>query len=238
MPSQAITLLLLTFLLYLLKSEACNEAVCGSIVSKCLLTKSCDCERNEECSCCKSCFNCLSDLYTECCACVDMCPQVNETDTSLSTKSHVEDFKESVEGLFQVLTEYSDDRWNSLTFPVDIDISMYAAKKEVKIYMKTKDQETFENSNIITLNCTVAYWEDCMSWKKCKTSCQSMGASSYRWFHDGCCECIGKHCINYGVNESKCKNCPFNEEEENIDEEDLLDYGEETYDDYGYEDEN
>lgn len=48
----------------------------------------------------------------------------------------------------------------------------------------------------------------CLSWNKCKTNCQSMGASSYRWFHDGCCECVGSTCLNYGVNESRCMGCP------------------------------
>lgn len=57
--------------------------------------------------------------------------------------------------------------------------------------------------NIITLNCSVAYMSQCMPWTKCKASCQSMGAQSYRWFHDGCCECVGDKCINYGIAESR-----------------------------------
>ena len=62
--------------------------------------------------------------------------------------------------------------------------------------------------DLITVNCTVAYMSQCMSWNKCKASCISMGASSYRWFHDGCCECVGHTCINYGINESRCLECP------------------------------
>lgn len=53
------------------------------------------------------------------------------------------------------------------------------------------------------VNCTVAYMSQCMSWNKCKNACMSMGASSYRWFHDGCCECVGFTCVNYGINESR-----------------------------------
>lgn len=60
--------------------------------------------------------------------------------------------------------------------------------------------------NFITLNCTVAFMSQCLSWIKCKEQCQSMGANSYRWFHDGCCECVGEHCINYGINESRFVN--------------------------------
>lgn len=48
---------------------ACNEQVCASVVSKCMLTASCKCDL-KNCSCCKECFNCLSYLYTECCSCV------------------------------------------------------------------------------------------------------------------------------------------------------------------------
>lgn len=48
---------------------ACNEAICASVVSKCMLTQSCKCDL-KDCSCCKDCFNCLSYLYSECCSCV------------------------------------------------------------------------------------------------------------------------------------------------------------------------
>lgn len=47
----------------------CNEAVCASIVSKCMLTQSCKCELRN-CTCCKECFSCLDYLYAECCSCV------------------------------------------------------------------------------------------------------------------------------------------------------------------------
>ena len=32
---------------------ACNEAVCASIVSKCMLLQSCKCELQPDCTCCK-----------------------------------------------------------------------------------------------------------------------------------------------------------------------------------------
>lgn len=50
----------------------CDEGVCVSIVSKCLLIKSCDCDMTslKNCTCCKDCQLCLSKLYTECCSCV------------------------------------------------------------------------------------------------------------------------------------------------------------------------
>ena len=64
-----------------------------------------------------------------------------------------------------------------------------------------------------------------------------MGASSYRWFHDGCCECVGENCLNYGINESRCLQCPLKEGSENEESEmsidepavDALDTGMEDY---------
>lgn len=50
-------------------SYSCNEQVCASIVSKCMLTQSCKCDL-KNCSCCSECFKCLSHLSTECCSCV------------------------------------------------------------------------------------------------------------------------------------------------------------------------
>ena len=51
----------------------------------------------------------------------------------------------------------------------------------------------------------------------------------WRWFHDGCCECVGSTCINYGVNESRCRNCPeskdLGEEFDDALDEDMQDYG-------------
>lgn len=192
--------------------EGCNEAVCGSVVSKCLLTKSCDCDL-ENCTSCKDCFNCLSYLYTECCSCVDMCPKPNDTSPVLRTLSHVEDFQESIPALFSVLTESPDslNRWNIETFPLHIEHGQYAYK-EMKVRMLSAEQEVVPTKHhVISLNCTVAFWSQCMSWTKCKNNCQSMGASSYRWFHDGCCECIGQYCINYGINESRCSACSRDE---------------------------
>lgn len=49
-----------------------------------------------------------------------------------------------------------------------------------------------------------------------------------RWFHDGCCECVGSTCINYGINESRCTACPETKDDdlEDMPDEDELDFGE------------
>ena len=77
----------------------------------------------------------------------------------------------------------------------------------------------------MTVNCTVAFMTGCNSWVKCKRSCQSMGAASYRWFHDGCCQCVGNTCLNYGLKQSKCSKCPKKKK-----------IVEDEYDDYGQDD--
>lgn len=213
-------------------SNGCNEAVCASVVSKCMLTQSCKCDL-KDCSCCKECFSCLSYLYSECCSCVDMCPKPNETSNELYKKSYVAEFKDGVPGLFQALTSEPDqqERWLSFTFPVDFDISLFGAarEKEVKYHLQSMEQELEPvKHNVITLNCTVAYMSQCMSCNKCRVNCQSMGSTSFRWFHDGCCECIGDNCINYGINESRCLACPDHKDPGmKLDNDEENDYGEE-----------
>ena len=145
----------------------------------------------------------------------------------------VSDFPESVPQLWDALTEGEDEqeRWTTVTFPVDILKPLQAAAKAA-IRKKKKGQEGQGAnpddpalSNIVniesvlpegmtTVNCTVAYLRQCMAEKKCEMSCQSMGAASYRWFQDGCCECVGHGCINYGLNESRCAECSFEDDED------------------------
>lgn len=36
-----------------------------------------------------------------------------------------------------------------------------------------------------------------------------MGSASYRWFHNGCCECVSKNCVNYGIDRGQCAQCPI-----------------------------
>ncbi|XP_013785056.1 twisted gastrulation protein homolog 1-like [Limulus polyphemus] len=209
------------FVSFLSVSQQCNEAVCGSIVSKCMLTQSCKCEKaNSTCS--RNCFLCLDDLYIECCSCVGLCPKPNDTDTDMSKKSHVEDLSEPIPVLFTVLTEKEDHkfRWISYTFPAHLSFITLAETNDIKVSSVWVDNEVdFEEQEI---NCTVAYMSQCTSWNKCKNSCRSMGAASYRWFHDGCCECIGSTCINYGINESRCYKCPVEKEEVSEEENEVV----------------
>ncbi|KAL1437420.1 hypothetical protein MTO96_001475 [Rhipicephalus appendiculatus] len=202
-------------------SLACNEAICASIVSKCMLTQSCKCDKlNVTCN--RDCFYCLDYLYTECCSCVEMCPRQNET-ISLSHKSNIEDLPDPTHGLFALLTEEADRslRWRSYTFPVHAALYSPVHDKDIKLKAVVSNGNTSEvvEEEDVQVNCTVAFMSQCMSLNKCRESCLSMGASSYRWFHDGCCQCVGSMCINYGINESRCLQCPYSKELMDFDDE-------------------
>ena len=55
--------------------------------------------------------------------------------------------------------------------------------------------------------CTATYFDRCMPLNECRWSCGRMGANSFRWFHNGCCECAGPTCFNYGNRFLKCSEC-------------------------------
>ncbi|KAH8315790.1 hypothetical protein KR067_004200 [Drosophila pandora] len=109
----------------------------------------------------------------------------------MQKKSHTEEF-EGASALFRAMSSSPNEgysySWSVVSFPLDDSTS------------------TDEPGS--GLNCTVLYLDHCTSWNKCRQTCLKTGATSYRWFHDGCCECVGEHCINYGINESRCRLCP------------------------------
>lgn len=102
---------------------SCNQMLCASAVSKCMLTQQCKCDI-KTCTCCEECENCLSWLWKECCSCVDLCTKPNETRVNpLSKQSHAETLEDHIPGLFAALLDDADDeKWSVFTFPVDFDI--------------------------------------------------------------------------------------------------------------------
>jgi len=66
-----------------------------------------------------------------------MCPKPNVTTNALSRKSHVEDLPEPIMTLFFALVSEPDlqQRWDSLTFPVDYysDVLKSDFQTEIKI---------------------------------------------------------------------------------------------------------
>lgn len=147
----------------------CNEFVCGSVVSKCLLIQSCQCNLTD-CFCCRDCFKCLGRLYTECCSCLEMCPKNNETFTAMAPKSQIGEF-DGVPELFDSLTaEDIDDEWKTIRFPIHQSLGdnqhMFLGKFAFDDYV---DKET--------PNCTVIYLNTCTTNEKCDGYCASMVSS-------------------------------------------------------------
>uniref|UniRef100_A0A6J0V334 Twisted gastrulation protein homolog 1 isoform X1 n=2 Tax=Pogona vitticeps TaxID=103695 RepID=A0A6J0V334_9SAUR len=213
-------LIILLFFFWIPSSMGCNKALCASDVSKCLIQELCQCRPGEgNCSCCKECMLCLGTLWDECCDCVGMCNPRNYSDTPPTSKSTVEELHEPIPSLFRALTEGDTQlSWNVVSFPVAEELSHH---ENLVSILETVNQPHHQNVSIPNNNvhasyssekermCTVVYFDDCMSIHQCKVSCESMGASKYRWFHNACCECIGPECIDYGSKTVRCTNCMF-----------------------------
>ncbi|GAB1301277.1 Twisted gastrulation protein homolog 1 [Apodemus speciosus] len=189
-----LTLASLMFLTCLPVSQGCNKALCASDVSKCLIQELCQCRPGEgNCPCC-------------------MCNPRNYSDTPPTSKSTVEELHEPIPSLFRALTEGDTQlNWNIVSFPVAEELSHH---ENLVSFLETVNQPHHQNVSVPSNSdkehmCTVVYFDDCMSIHQCKISCESMGASKYRWFHNACCECVGPECIDYGSKTVKCMNCMF-----------------------------
>ncbi|KAH8291623.1 hypothetical protein KR018_007411 [Drosophila ironensis] len=195
----------------LANDDGCNEVVCGSVVSKCLITQSCQCKLNE-CHCCQDCLNCLGELYTECCGCLDMCPKHQDLLPSLTPRSEIGDL-EGLPELFDTLTSEEDDQWFTIQFPMRPGFKQRLQGGLAPASAMPESKSVSVSVSGGTTVCTVIYVSSCIRANKCRLQCESMGASSYRWFHNGCCECVGEHCPRYGINESRCRACPEEEQD-------------------------
>lgn len=162
----------------LVNADGCNEFVCGSVVSKCLLTQSCQCKLSD-CYCCKDCLNCLGELYTECCSCLDMCPKHNDTLSALAPKSQIGDF-EGVPEYFEALTAEEDEsQWSTVRFPMRNSLQRhYNMATGSYGFGSPRDDDIDQEASIrnipTTVNCTVIFLNSCMNNKKCSDYCESM----------------------------------------------------------------
>jgi hypothetical protein len=61
-----------------------------------------------------------------------MCPKPNDTSSALSKKSHVETYSDPIPALFTALMSEADtqERWTTVTFPVDFYTDPYRPKLE------------------------------------------------------------------------------------------------------------
>ncbi|XP_018672192.2 twisted gastrulation protein homolog 1-A-like [Ciona intestinalis] len=208
--------------------ESCNKERCASVVSYCLIQDKCGCDPHVNCSCCGDCANCLGEDYLSCCDCVGMRKGRNYTTvlppTMLSTVGQLD---EPEPRLFAALTDQPMPalRYTIMRFPV---IEELAAHRSRELYEHTEGQPLdgaedrpsyWEGVGLVlrrnydfdisdeTSVCTVVYFDQCMALHDCRMSCSSTGALSYRWFHNGCCQCVGFNCLNYGNVQPQCTDC-------------------------------
>lgn len=197
---------------------SCNKELCASIVSYCLIQDLCSCHPSKNCSCCAECALCLGDYYRHCCDCVGMRKSVNHTaGLSLST-STVALLDDPAPQLFESLTErvMPKLRYTILQFPITQELAVNDRMENGKYKMhhnghgnepeESQVYQVLQRSYNLAV-CTATYFDQCVSLMECKASCDSMGATSFRWFHTGCCECVGHTCLNYGNPYPKCKEC-------------------------------
>jgi hypothetical protein len=171
-----------------------------------------------------------------------MCPE-KKPGSSLHRASSVEELPDPMPDLFDVLVAELDphSRWTTYTYPAHLDLLYFnPVNATLDPLLTTADEKDIgegrevrrHGDHLIIVdtatsapNCTVAYMSTCLSLSRCRDSCMSMGAARYRWFHvDGCCECIGATCLDYGKGESLCLRCPLPDDgEENIDDADYYD---------------
>lgn len=181
----SVTTIVLTTLVIINPETACScpRKACAPIISKCQLIDACRCEAGLNYTCYKECSHCLGHLHSECCSCVGVCPNYEEGE---GLESHVKLLSSTSDDLFELLVSEDDmrERWNVHRDPV------------------------ITSNSSSPMNCTMAFISECSSMYSCESTCISLGASGYRWFHVGCCECVGKYCLNFGVNEIRCRKCP------------------------------
>lgn len=188
--------------------ESCEQFQCASIISKCMLNQSCKCDwsNGADATCYSDCIRCLGHKqFMECCSCVGICPSKQQKQFPMLQNSVVEEFDGAVPALFQEFIPLRLN-WKVVSFRMDtknnntlnsLSSSRTAEKTDIK---DKKDQNSTK--------CSVIFLNKCMALNKCSNFCRSTGASSYRWFHSGCCECIGSNCPVHGLKKNRCRFCP------------------------------
>uniref|UniRef100_A0A1A9W651 Protein twisted gastrulation n=1 Tax=Glossina brevipalpis TaxID=37001 RepID=A0A1A9W651_9MUSC len=179
--------------------KKCNEYTCTSVVSKCQLKQDCQCDF-QDALCSSKCLHCLGVLFLDCCSCLDICPSLdNEDHSNFNSQTG---YLNGIPALFNAIAaESNTEDWTTINIPVNAG-----------------------NHS----DCIMIFANKCYDHRKCLEFCSSLGSDSYRWFLDGCCECVGINCFNYGLSENHCSNCPPKDDIEDIKNLNDTDY-EETY---------
>lgn len=158
-----------------------------------------------------------------------ICPADNETDTI--NDYHIGQIKltDTTSELFELVTADSElgEAWTVQTEPVVAYNSQQLQKQSIPTDIQTTSiasnsplSTELSNTTILAQphethipheepsNCTMAYLSYCVDIYKCEAACTALGASTYKWFHIGCCLCLGKPCYNLAGSVARCRNCP------------------------------
>nr|AVK72344.1 twisted gastrulation protein [Meara stichopi] len=191
----------------------CNENYCAGVVSKCMIQEKCKCNYRADCSCCAECMQCVgAEHWHRCCDCLQMCPSSNNT-VRLSAKSSVEELEPSTNmpSLFNVMAHQNSYAWKSFSYPIYSNPKVTSYPEEM---LEPNIKNHYLSKSTFTTKigeCTVIYFDKCRSMSECKDTCVSVGSAAYRMFHNGCCECVGNMCEEYGMpygkNALHCRDC-------------------------------
>lgn len=140
---------------------------------------------------------------------VGLCPrhsnQVHASHVGYMTKNQTDQI------VFELLTNTPDihKRWLTLINPESDHIVQHPLTgNEIEFaYRKSNENNLIDISHdesLDKMDCIVAAISRQLSMSKCRSYCISMGSSSFRWFYEGCCHCVGKYCLNYGIKEPRC----------------------------------
>ncbi|XP_053324127.1 twisted gastrulation protein homolog 1-A-like [Spea bombifrons] len=190
--------------------NGCNKALCASDVSKCLLQELCQCQMKDgNCPCCQDCALCLDSLWEQCCDCVGLCTEDKKGRRHSARRSSLEELPVPVPSLFRALSGVQEGEfrhgWSSHSLPVSEELG----QKSHTDHILLGDHSVVATPTMVNMSavCTVMYFNPCMSMRRCHQSCESVGSPRYRWFHNGCCQCVGPDCYGYGSKEAMCQQC-------------------------------
>jgi len=152
---------------------------------------------NGRCPCCERCYDCMGELFDDCCSCLGMCDlPSHDTNEVHITVLHFQTNEDEGFGRFKEVTDVSIDN----LFNVNFDV--YHNDKIVENSSNTHHRRAFYNY--------------CMPYSECAINCQSMGAGHTRWFHremsdKGCCECMDPRMrsshLNHDGAQPLCSQC-------------------------------
>lgn len=184
--------------------KRCKGKVCVARVSFCIIMK--DCQRcrprapGQKCDCCEDCFRCLGNLWRKCCDCIGLCSYFsppNATGKPQEIPSSYGDLDTSLPTLFEAMSHGSG-------FPI---VFKTRPRQSATPLSPTAGKKGSSNNKNV---CKVAFRDGCVAKENCIKVCSDLGSHRYRWFRNGCCQCIGYLCSDYGEKRPLCKKCLAN----------------------------